>query len=108
MNKHEFVKEIAKRSGVSEYAVSEIYHVSYELIAETLIQEERVELPKIGVFTIHTKNAKNLFGAPKDTAGICSYPSFRICEGLKGRIKNGCKISKKLCRNEENNETKLF
>ena len=110
LNKREFVREIARRRGVSEYAVSEIYNVSSELIAETLIQEDHVELPKLGVFALHTKMAKNLFGEKKNQTGLCIYPSFRICERLKGRIKDGCRYQKALDSRERKNvyETELF
>ena len=94
MNKKDFVKEVAKRSELSEYAINEIYNVSYELIAETLIRGENVEISKIGTFVLNTKKAKNLFGENKGVLKVCVYPSFRISDRLKSRVKDGYKYKK--------------
>ncbi len=89
LNKKEFINEIAKRTGKSKYDVAEIYHVTYELITEKLIHKECVEIPRIGRFTMVEKNAKGLlYGNKKNMEKKCLYPSFKINECLKKRIKN--------------------
>lgn len=89
LNKKEFIKEAAKRSHLSEYAVNEIYNVSCELVAEALIHGDSIEIPKLGTFLLYKKKGKNLFGSSGDTLKLCVYPAFKIGTGLKQRIKNG-------------------
>lgn len=91
MNKKEFVEEVAKRCMLTKYVVDEIYNVSSGLVAEKLILGEPVELPNMGKFEIREKNAKNLISV-KD--GVCFYPSFKIGNMLKNRVKNGHKYAK--------------
>lgn len=97
MNKREFIREIARRSGLSEYTVNEIYNISYELVAETLISGEPVDIPKTGSFVLITKNARNLLqGTEGDIARTCIYPYFKTSETLKNRVKNAVRHKKPL------------
>lgn len=93
LTKTEFVNEVAKRSGLSAYAVEEIYNVSSNLIIEKMIRDEDVVLPKLGTFSMHKKNAKNLFGNSDNKSKICLYPTFKICNSVKTRVKNGSKYT---------------
>lgn len=86
MNKKQFIKELSKRTGLSEYTIDEIYNVSSELTIETLILGEEVELPKIGKFNINRKNATNLFG--DFNKKTCTYPTFKMNNRIKERVKN--------------------
>lgn len=89
LNKKEFIKELSRRSGINEYNIYELYHLSYELIVEHLTCQENVELPKLGIFTLQTRNAKNLLcGKEKLEEKTCIYLSFQINAQLKNRIKN--------------------
>lgn len=89
MNKKDFMKEASKRTGISTYAIDEIYHVTYELIVENLIRKETVELPRIGTFSLAEKNAKGLLcGEQKNIERKCVYPLFKINDSLKKRVKN--------------------
>lgn len=89
LNKKEFIKELSKRSGLNEYSIHELYHLSYELIVEYLSCQENVELPKLGIFTLQVKHAKNLLcGKEKKEEKTCVYLSFKINTQLKNRIKN--------------------
>lgn len=91
MTKNEFISEVAKRSGLSDYAVEEIFNVSANLIIEKMIQHENVIVPKMGTFSIQNKNAKNLFGSSSNESKVCLYPTFKICNSIKTRVKNGSK-----------------
>lgn len=100
MNKIEFVKEVAKRCMLSDYAVEEVFNTSSSLAAEKLICGEEVEIPKLGRFTLVERKpmqGKNLFGNPELNLEKCIYPTFKIATGIKNRIKNGCKYQK-ACR----------
>ena len=95
MNKKEFIREIAHRSGLSEYSVNEIYNISYELVAEKLISGENVDLPKVGSFVLITKNARNILqGTAANIARSCVYPYFKTSETLKNRVKNAARYKK--------------
>lgn len=97
MNKKEFINEVAKRCMVTDYMVNEIYNISSELIAERLISDEDVEIPRLGRFRLTTRNAtiyKNLFGKKEKSVETTTYPTFRICNSLKTRVKNGHKYDK--------------
>lgn len=97
LNKKEFINEVSKRCRVTDYMVNEIYNISSELIAEKLISDEEVELPKLGHFRLTTRKAtvyKNLFGEREKFSETTTYPVFKICNSLKTRIKNGHKYDK--------------
>ena len=97
MNKKEFIGEVARRCKVTEYMVNEIYNISSELIAEKLISDEDIELPKLGRFRLSTRKAtvyKNLFGKKEKISETTTYPTFKICNSLKIRVKNGHKYEK--------------
>lgn len=94
LNKNEFIIEVSKRSGLSTYAIEEIFNVSFNLVVEKLIYNEEVPLPKIGVFEINRKNGMNLFGANSNKSQVCRYPIFKISNSLKTRVKNGFKYQK--------------
>ncbi len=99
MNKKEFINEVAKRSMVTDYMVNEIYNISSELVAEKLISDEEVEIPKLGRFRLSTRKAtiyKNLFGKKEKTVAMTTYPIFKICNSLKMRVKNGHKYDKSI------------
>ncbi|MCI8598583.1 MAG: HU family DNA-binding protein [Lachnospiraceae bacterium] len=89
MNKRDFIKEASRRTGISTYAIDEVYNITYELIVEKLIHNETIELPKIGCFSLTEKNAKGLLcGDQRNMERKCTYPLFKINESLKKRIKN--------------------
>lgn len=92
MKKNEFTEEVAKRSGLSVYMIEEIYNVSSNLIIEKMIGMDSVVVPKLGTFSMGKKNAKNLFGDKSGNSKTCLYPTFKICNALKTRVKNGLHI----------------
>lgn len=97
MTKKEFITEVSKRCGLTDYAIEEVYNASSSLIAEKLICGENVILPNLGKFELVTRKemiAKNLFGESEKKIGICTYPIFKICNAMKTRVKNGCKYEK--------------
>lgn len=97
MNKADFIKEVSKRCMITNYVVEEIYNVSAGLVAEKLIAGEDVELPKFGKFTLASRKAmvgKNLFGQQEKILERCVYPTFKICNAIKTRVKNGHKYKK--------------
>ena len=92
LNKKEFIEEVSRRSKLSDYIIDEIYHVSSELVAETLIHDEDIEIPTLGTFSLNRKEAKNLFGnVAGDESKVCIYPSFKISNKLRERVKNNYK-----------------
>lgn len=89
MNKKEFVNEVARRAGINKYAVDDIYGITYELVIERLLRDESIELPRLGTFSLVHKNAKGLLcGDRRSVEKKCTYPSFKLNDGLKKRIKN--------------------
>lgn len=97
LNKKEFIEEVSRRCMVTNYVVEEIYNISSGLVTEKLIVGEDVELPKFGKFTLSTRKAmvgKNLFGDSEKSLQQCIYPSFKICNAIKTRVKNGHKYQK--------------
>lgn len=86
MTKNEFIKEVAKRGRFSNYAVEEMFNVSSNLIVESLINGESVDVPGLGSFKINEKNGKNLFG--NESVNFIKYPIFKICNAIKVRVKN--------------------
>lgn len=95
MNKNEFIREVARRCGITTYAVEEMYSASANLIVEKLIADEAVEIPKFGAFQLHAKNARNLFGQEATAEKECIYPVFKFNHAIKTRVKNGHKYMKK-------------
>lgn len=97
LNKCDFIKEVAKRSMLSEYAVEEVFISASGLIAERLISEDDIEIPKLGRFELVERKSmtgKNLFGNNEKKLDACKYPIFKICSSIKIRVKNGCKYQK--------------
>lgn len=88
MTKKELVKELSKRADISTYMVEELFHLTCDLIVERLVQDEVVEIPKMGTFFLTRKKAKGLLcGKEKNIEKTCIYPIFKINEGLKKKIK---------------------
>lgn len=97
MNKIDFINEVAKRTMISNYAIEEIYNVSFELAIEMLISGEDVEIPKLGVFKLTTRKERegqNLFNSQNKTLAQCTYPTFKISALFKNRVKNAMKYPK--------------
>ena len=97
LNKKEFVQEVARRCMLTEYVVEEIFNVSSGLIAEKLIGNETVDIPKCGKFVLKERKAstyKNLCGVNELSIDKIIYPSFQVCGDLKNRVKNGHKYKK--------------
>ena len=95
LNKKEFVEEVSKRCMLTSYVVEEVFNVSFGVIGETLLKGQKVDVPKLGSFSVRERKDieyQNLFGKGQQVVEGYQYPAFQISAGLKNRIKNGNKI----------------
>lgn len=90
LTKDEFISELASRSMFSQYAVKELFNLSSEIVVDTVIKGENVELPFLGGFSLSKRKMsvyKNLFGEKEKLINSTTYPTFKISTTLKSRIK---------------------
>jgi len=97
LNKKEFIQEVAKRSMLTEYVIDELFNISSQLSAETLMHGETVEIPKFGKIVIRKRNGKNLRSGLGNevTSSLCTYPAFELAKTFKNKVKNSMRPIKK-------------
>lgn len=97
MTNEEFIKEIAGRTRLSEYAIKDVFNAAADIIPEKIIAGETVDIPRIGIFKTATRSkmiGKNLIGGVDKELEECTYPIFQICKPMKSKIKNALKYRK--------------
>ena len=76
MNKEELVKEIAKKSGVSQKAASDVLSATLEVIEKTVSKGKKVTLVGFGTFASRKRAARN--GRNPQTGKEISIPAKTV------------------------------
>lgn len=76
MNKEELVKEIAKKSGVSQKAASDILSATLEVIEKSVAKGKKVTLVGFGTFESRKRAARN--GRNPQTGKEISIPAKTV------------------------------
>ena len=90
LTKDEFISELANRSMFSQHAIKEIFDLSVDIVVDTVVKGENVELPCLGRLSLSKRRKavyKNLFGEKEKVINSTTYPTFKISTALKSRVK---------------------
>lgn len=87
--KREIVKSVAELSALTQAQTHEVVQLTLEVIADTVIEEGRLELRRFGVFEIKHRKARKARD-PRDGSTI-EVPArdvlvFRPCKELERRV----------------------
>jgi len=89
MNKNEFIKELARRTGCEISDIRMVLRTYAGIISEKLRQEEDVDVPFIGKYYVtHRKHREynNLFGGKTIDKSV-RYPGFTFTKVIKDIFK---------------------
>lgn len=98
MNKKDLIQQLSKRCGIKKYKAEECLEAFKEILAETLLTGEKVNITGLGIFdTVHVKEAmrRNPYtGEP-----------VLMPERIKVRFRASEPLKRKLNDNEEDRQT---
>ena len=89
MNKEELVKEIAKKSGVSQKAASDILSATLEVIEKSVAKGKKVTLVGFGTFEARTRKARegqNPRTGEKVAIPAATIPAFKAGKAFKDAV----------------------
>jgi DNA-binding protein HU-beta len=92
MQKTEFIKAVAERSGVSQKDTGEVVNTTLELIGELLAKGEKITLTGFGTFEVRERQARegvNPQTREKIQIAATKTPGFSASAPLKEAVRNG-------------------
>ncbi|GIV98360.1 MAG: transcriptional regulator [Herpetosiphonaceae bacterium] len=92
MHRTEFVREVARKTGLPMREVSKVINTSLDVIAETLRGGEKVVLTGFGTFEMRSRQERqgvNPKTRERITIGATRTPGFTASTTLKNAVRNG-------------------
>ncbi|MGZ7444940.1 HU family DNA-binding protein [Paenibacillus sp. TH7-28] len=90
MNKTELIKAVAEHTGVEQKAVKRLVPIVFEMIADTIANGEKVNIPGFGCFEskdTSARKARNLQTGEEVAVPASKKPAFKAAKALKDKIK---------------------
>lgn len=95
MHRTEFVREVARKTGLPMREVSKVINTSLDVIAEALRGGEKVVLTGFGTFEMRSRQERqgvNPKTRERITIGATRTPGFTASTTLKNAIRNGGEV----------------
>ena len=98
MNKKDLIKQLSKRCGIKQYKAEECMEAFKEILTETLLNGEKVNMIGLGIFdTVHAKEAMR--------RNPCTGEPVLMPERIKVRFRASEPLKRKLNDKEEDRQT---
>lgn len=88
MNRHEFMQELSKRTGLTQVSLNTIFDSAVDILAEEMVAGNRVSFNSLGVFSSRITKERRLV-SPQGKVIIKRAgraPVFKFTKAFKGRF----------------------